>query len=160
MFPLASAMYKAVSWGKVFGRGRMAVKGQESHRSSQSPGKTTWKVINSQDSGMSAPEMGLSGQPQGYRHKLSLYHYRDAFVPFFCSCCCPICVHPHSFCLPITVFSCLLLILGSQWPPLLTGLPLPATFGCLFSFSVFYCVTSPSLSLLFGSWSHRTDCPH
>lgn len=46
----SAAVYKAVSWEKVFGRGPMAVKGQESHRGSQSPGKAPWKVADSQDS--------------------------------------------------------------------------------------------------------------
>ena len=43
----------------------------------------------------------------------------------------------------------------SAWPLLLRGLPLPSTFWCLFSFFTCYHITSPSLSLQFGSLSKR-----
>lgn len=108
---------------------------------------------------MRAPETGVSGHPQGYRHKLSLYHYGESFVPFFCSCCCHICAHPRlQFLLTYNCFlmssanSGVSVAPATSWPP-------PAChLWVSFSFFTWYHITSPSPSLQLGFRSHRTDC--
>lgn len=141
-------MYKSLSWGKFFWRGHMAVRGQESHGSSQTVLRGGLVESGSQDSWV-IPRWGYPATPKAVEKNqasaimvIHLIHF--SVLP----AAIPASILTYSFCSPITTaHSHLLPILGSHGPCYLMA---SACLPPLGVFSVSSCATNwlpPSLCL-------------